>query len=77
MRTNIVIDDQLMAQAREMTGLQTKKDVVDHALRLLIRLEHQARLREVRGKVRWTASETGAADPSAKPTPAASDATPS
>ncbi len=77
MRTNIVIDDQLMAQAREMTGLQTKKDVVDHALRLLIRLEHQARLREVRGKVRWTASEADAGDADAKPATTSSDATPS
>jgi Arc/MetJ family transcription regulator len=36
MRTNIEIDDQLMTRAMELTGLRTKRAVVDAALRALI-----------------------------------------
>lgn len=36
MRTNIVIDDKLMNQAQELSGLNTKKAVVEEALKLLI-----------------------------------------
>ena len=36
MRTNIVIDDHLMRQALAISGLQTKKAVVEEALRRLI-----------------------------------------
>lgn len=36
MRTNIDIDDQLLAQAMEATGLSTKKATVEEALRRLI-----------------------------------------
>ena len=37
MRTNIEIDDGLMAEAMELTGLPTKKAVVDDALKLLVK----------------------------------------
>ena len=53
MRTNIVIDDQLMAQAQALTGIQTKKGVVEEALRLLVRMREQAQVRELRGKLTW------------------------
>ena len=53
MRTNIVIDDQLMREALRVSGLQTKKDVVELGLRTLIRLKKQAGLRSLRGKLRW------------------------
>jgi Arc/MetJ family transcription regulator len=53
MRTNIVIDDQLMQQAMQVTGLSTKKSVVEAGLQLLIRVRSQAGLRGLRGKVRW------------------------
>ncbi len=53
MRTNIVIDDQLMEQAMQSTGLKTKKAVVELALQTLIRLKSQERVRELRGKLRW------------------------
>lgn len=53
MRTNIVIDDKLMADALEATGLQTKKEVVEEGLRALIRLKKQADIRSLRGKLRW------------------------
>lgn len=53
MRTNIVIDDQLMDQAINLSGLETKKAVVEQALKLYVQLLQQAALRELRGKLRW------------------------
>lgn len=53
MRTNIVIDDQLMAQALALSGLRTKKETVEEALRLLISLKNQASIRNFRGKLVW------------------------
>lgn len=53
MRTNIVIDDNLMRQAMEATGLPTKRAVVEAGLRLLIQVKAQGRIRRLRGKVRW------------------------
>ncbi len=53
MRTNVLINDELMAKAKEITGLQTKRAVIDEALRTLIRLRSQEKVRELRGKLRW------------------------
>jgi len=36
MRTNIELDDELMAAAKEATGLATKKAIVEEALRDLV-----------------------------------------
>jgi len=53
MRTNIVIDDQLMADALQTTGLGTKKEVVEQGLKLLIKLSQQQAIRKLRGKLKW------------------------
>jgi len=53
MRTNIVIDDELMANALKASGLRTKKDVVEQGLKLLIKLSEQQAIRDLRGKVTW------------------------
>ncbi len=53
MRTNIEIDDELMAEAMRSTGLSTKKAVVDLALQTLIRLKAQGRIKELRGALHW------------------------
>jgi Arc/MetJ family transcription regulator len=53
MRTNIVIDDQLMERAQALSGLQTKREAVEEGLRLLVRLKEQERIRTVRGKLPW------------------------
>ncbi len=53
MRTNIVIDDELMAKALKASGLQTKKEAVEQGLKLLIRLKSQQAIRDLRGKVKW------------------------
>jgi Arc/MetJ family transcription regulator len=52
-RTNVVIDDQLMAEAMASTGLKTKRAVVEEALRTLIALRAQERVRSLRGRLRW------------------------
>lgn len=53
MRTNIVIDDQLMDAALKATGVRTKREVVEMGLRTLLRLKRQIKLRELRGKYEW------------------------
>ena len=53
MRTNIVIDNHLMQQALEATGLPTKRAVVEAALKLVVRLKAQEGIRELRGRVAW------------------------
>ncbi len=53
MRTNIVIDDQLMADALKVTGLQTKKEAVEEGLRTLVRLHKQSKIKAFRGKLKW------------------------
>jgi Arc/MetJ family transcription regulator len=56
MRTNIVIDDELMANAIKATGLATKKEVVEQGLRLLIKRKEQQAIRDLRGKLKWEGS---------------------
>ena len=53
MRTNIVIDDQLMADAFMATGLSTKKEAVELGLKMLVRLNRQQSIRKLRGKLKW------------------------
>jgi Arc/MetJ family transcription regulator len=53
MRTNIDIDDDLMAEALRTSKAPTKRAVVEQALRLLIQTRRQGGLRKVRGKVKW------------------------
>ena len=53
MRTNIVIDDELMRDALRATGLKTKKEAVELGLRTLLRLKNQQQIKTLRGKVDW------------------------
>ena len=53
MRTNIVIDDQLMASALKMTGLKTKREAVELGLKTLVKLKKQEQIRQFRGKLPW------------------------
>jgi Arc/MetJ family transcription regulator len=54
MRTNIEIDDGLMAEALRATGETTKRAVVERGLRMLIEVKRQGAIRRLRGQVRWT-----------------------
>jgi Arc/MetJ family transcription regulator len=53
MRTNIEIDDALMAQAQKASGHATKKQTVEEALRLMIKLRQQQEVNAVFGQYRW------------------------
>jgi Arc/MetJ family transcription regulator len=53
-RTNIVLDDALIAKAMRITGARTKRQAVDVALRSLVKQrETYARLRSLRGRLHW------------------------
>ena len=54
MRTNVVIDDELMKSALKASGIKTKKDAIEEGLRLLIRIKGQEKIRGFRGKLQWT-----------------------
>ena len=54
MRTNIVIDDKLMAQAMKAGDFKTKKDAVEEGLKLLARRAAYQNLRALRGKLQWS-----------------------
>lgn len=52
-RTNIEIDDKLMADALRATGAKTKKEAVELGLRTLLDLHAQEKAGELRGKITW------------------------
>lgn len=54
MRTNIEIDDKLMSDVLNATGLKTKKEAVELGLKTLIRLKKQENIRNFRGQLKWT-----------------------
>jgi len=53
MRTNVVIDDELMKETLRATGLKTKREAIDLGLKTLLRLRRQEKIRQYRGKLRW------------------------
>jgi len=53
MRTNIVIDEDLMNEAMTLSKLKTKKAVVETGLKLLVRIKKQEQLKSLRGKLKW------------------------
>ncbi|MBN1361510.1 MAG: type II toxin-antitoxin system VapB family antitoxin [Sedimentisphaerales bacterium] len=54
MRTNVVLDDDLMQTALRLSGCKTKKKAIEEGLKLLIQLNRQKKIRTLRGKLRWT-----------------------
>jgi Arc/MetJ family transcription regulator len=54
MRTNIVIDDALIADAMQAAGVKTKREAVELGLKTLLRLRKQEDIRKLRGKLSWT-----------------------
>lgn len=53
MRTNIVLDEKLVKKALKISKIKTKRQLIDFALRELIRHEDQHKLLALRGKVQW------------------------
>jgi len=54
MRTNVVIDDQLMKDALELSGFRSKKAAIEAGLRLLVEFSRQAKVKNFRGKLKWS-----------------------
>lgn len=52
-RTNIVLDDMLVSKCQKATGIETKRGLVDHALRELLRHANQKKILELKGSVDW------------------------
>ena len=59
MRTNIFIDDRLMRETLQATGLKTKREAVEEGLRTLLRLSRQSEVRRFRGKLKWKGDLNG------------------
>ncbi len=59
MRTNIVIDDKLMADVMATGNFKTKREAVEEGLRLLKRRHAYQGLRSLRGKLHWDDSDEG------------------
>ncbi|OGT56856.1 MAG: transcription regulator of the Arc/MetJ class [Gammaproteobacteria bacterium RIFCSPHIGHO2_12_FULL_63_22] len=55
MRTKIVIDDKLLRDTLQATGLRTKREVIELGLRTLLRLNlrQQEQIKRFRGKLQW------------------------
>jgi Arc/MetJ family transcription regulator len=52
-RTNIVLDDDLVTKCQRVTGIKTRRELIDHALRELLRHESQSKILELKGKIHW------------------------
>ena len=54
MRTNVVIDDDLMKSALKVSGVKTKKDAIEEGLKLLVQVRGRKEIRKFRGKLKWS-----------------------
>jgi Arc/MetJ family transcription regulator len=52
-KTNVLLDQELVGTAKELTGVRFTKDVVDLALRRLVRNLRRRRILRLAGKVNW------------------------
>ena len=53
MRTNIVLNDELVDKGILLTGIKTKKELVEFALSELVRRSEQKEILKLAGKVKW------------------------
>lgn len=54
MRTNVVLDDDLVKSALEASGIKTKKKAIEEGLKLLIDVNCQKKIKAFRGKLKWS-----------------------
>ena len=52
-KTNLVLNEELVQKAKDLTGVRFTKDVVDLALRRLVQNVRRRRILKLAGKVRW------------------------
>lgn len=52
MRTNVVLDDDLVSEGFRLTGVRTKRELLHLALSELVRIRRKRNLAELAGRVR-------------------------
>lgn len=52
-RTNVVLDEEILAQAKKLTGIEVTRQLLDYALRELVRRRRQRDILKLRGKIDW------------------------
>lgn len=52
-RTNVVLDDELVEECQKMTGIKTRRKLIDYALHEVLRHKNQRKILELKGKVDW------------------------
>jgi Arc/MetJ family transcription regulator len=53
MRTNVVLDDELIDEAKRLTGIKSKRALIDEALRVLIQTRRRKSLLDLQGKIQF------------------------
>jgi Arc/MetJ family transcription regulator len=53
MRTNIIIDDELMTDVLKLTGIKSKREAVELGLRTLLALKQQEKIKQFKGALKW------------------------
>jgi len=53
MRTNIMIDDELMTDVLKLTGIKSKREAVEQGLRTLLALKQQEKIKQFKGALKW------------------------
>lgn len=53
MRTNILIDDELMTTVLQLTGIKSKREAVEQGLRTLVALKQQEKIKQFKGALHW------------------------
>ena len=53
MRTNILLNDKLVSECLEASGIKTKKDLIEEALHLFLMVKKQGKIKNYRGKLPW------------------------
>ena len=52
-RTNVVLDRDLVEEAKSLTGIKTTRGVIQEALETLVRLRRQEQVRQLRDQLHW------------------------
>lgn len=52
-RTNVVLDEELIGKGMRLTGIKTQKDLIDYALRELVRRKEQKKILRLKGRIPW------------------------
>lgn len=52
-RTNVVLDDRLVSRCLKVTGIKTRRALIDHALQELLRHAQQKKILKLKGRISW------------------------